>query len=178
MSEVAEIAETGARSASSKPILGGNDGPATSAERGAGRSIPSLFCFVSRAMPCAACAQSCSVSEPAVIHLGGSRRQIHMTRDVYAGDEDMGSAPPSPCAPSILFIVTADPDFDCLARISAIIAMTNSPPHSGSLITHSSGQLIVTLEIRQCSSTTAEFLRRKLEQLTCVITAELVSVGT
>jgi len=101
-----------------------------------------------------------------------------MTRDVYAGDEDMRSALPIPGASSVLFIVTADPDSSCLARISAIIAMNNSPPHSGSLITDSCGQLIVTLEIRQCSSTTAEFLRRKLEQLTCVITAELVSVAT
>ena len=100
-----------------------------------------------------------------------------MTRDVYAGDEDLRSAAPSHGDSRILFIVTADPESDSLARISAIIAMTNLPPSSGSIATDSAGRLITTIEVRGCSSTTAELLRRKLQQLTCVIGAEFVPVA-
>jgi len=100
-----------------------------------------------------------------------------MTRDVYAGDEDLRSAAPSHSDSTILFIVIADPDSNSLARISAIIAMTNLPPSGGSIVTDSSGQLITTIEVRGCSSSTAELLKRKLEQLTCVIEAEFIPVA-
>jgi hypothetical protein len=100
-----------------------------------------------------------------------------MTRDVYAGDEDLRGQRPPRHGSAVLFIVHADADPDSLSRISGIIAMSNLPPHSASVVSGPVGQLDISIEVRGCGEATAEFLRRKLEQLTCVASATTVPVS-
>ena len=98
--------------------------------------------------------------------------------DVYAGDDDLrATGPDGPVTADVLFVLEADPDPDALARITAILALTNQPPAGASLMTTDSGNLLVSIEVRAVRLDASELIRRKLAQLTCVSSAKCHAIG-
>jgi hypothetical protein len=95
------------------------------------------------------------------------------TADVYAGDTTALDPPPGgrPIR-HFLFVIEAECEPHVLTRVAGIFNIANVAPESANLTRRSSSELTISvvMEIRQG---TAESIRRKLEQLTCVLSVGL-----
>ncbi len=98
------------------------------------------------------------------------------TADVYSGDMPIVVPSTVRGAGDFLFIIEADAAPDVLARVAALFNIANVAPHSASLSRELSDQLKISVGIHLTSAITADMIRRKLEQLTCVISVVLTAV--
>ena len=92
--------------------------------------------------------------------------------DVYAADDallDGEPAPSSSFARSARFTVTADPDPDVLSRVSNQFNFANVAPWQVSMTRTAEETILCEIELRGIAPEMAEFIRRKLMQLTCVL---------
>jgi len=92
--------------------------------------------------------------------------------DVYAGDagaqcrdEGVGTL--------FLFVIEADPEPDVLARVAMIFNIANVAPRSVKFQRKSEGNVAMTVAIPLVGGVQADMIRRKLEQLTCVLSVSL-----
>ena len=98
------------------------------------------------------------------------------TADVYAGDTTALDAPTGRPAHHCLFVIEAECEPDVLARVAGIFNIANVAPQSANLVRRSPSVLTISVAI-EIGQTTAESIRRKLEQLTCVISVSLVNTS-
>jgi hypothetical protein len=94
--------------------------------------------------------------------------------DVYAGDTTALDAPTGRPARNFLFLIEAECEPHVLARVAGIFNIANVAPQSANLVRLSSSVLTISVAI-EIGQTTAESIRRKLEQLTCVLSVALVN---
>jgi hypothetical protein len=66
------------------------------------------------------------------------------------------------------FSVDADPDPDVLSRIAAVCNLANVAPRRLSFERNADAGVQVSIELDGISASTADSIRRKLMQLTCV----------
>lgn len=98
-----------------------------------------------------------------------------MTRDVYAGDQDLDGGSAAPQAPTQTRIaIRADADADVLLRIAATLNTLNRAPQDVHMQCDPEGAAQVEVLILDCDEDVSDRLCRKLRQLTCVISAERV----
>lgn len=72
-----------------------------------------------------------------------------------------------------VFIIEADADADVLSRVANQFAYANVGPRQVSLVQDRAGIVRIRVELAGVRSVTAELIRRKLVQLTCVIGVQL-----
>jgi hypothetical protein len=94
------------------------------------------------------------------------------TADVYAGDTTSLNPPTGNPTRHFLFVVEADCEPHVLARVAGILNIANAAPHSVNLTRRSSNELTISV-VMEIGQATAESIRRKLEQLTCVMSVVL-----
>lgn len=98
--------------------------------------------------------------------------------DVYSGDTTVVDPTTVRCTGSFLFTMEADAEPDVLARVAALFSIANVAPHSARLSRESSNHVKISVGIHLTSAITADMIRRKLEQLTCMISVVLTSDQT
>ena len=90
-----------------------------------------------------------------------------MVRDVYAGDErNAAAAGPRPVRASYRVLIDLDPTG--LSRVAHQLALANLAPMEMRCARPDAESLEVVATIEGLSAASAEFIRRKLLQLTCV----------
>lgn len=95
------------------------------------------------------------------------------TADVYAGDMAAPGLSSGPATIVYLYAIEADAEPDVLARVANLLNLANKVPLSASLQRKSFERVHIAVEMERISATTADMIRRKLMQLTCVIEVEL-----
>jgi hypothetical protein len=96
------------------------------------------------------------------------------TADVYAGDTAIPES--SQHATNIyLFAIEADAEPDVLARVANVLNLANVAPLSANLHKESLERVKILAEMESISASTAELIRRKLAQLTCIISVEVTA---
>jgi hypothetical protein len=94
--------------------------------------------------------------------------------DVYAGDDDLPSGTVSlQVADAFVFHVVADSDADVLLRVASLLLLSNRAPFRLTLTQPSPDTVLIEAHLRGITRTTAESIRRKLQQLSCTETVEL-----
>jgi glycine cleavage system regulatory protein len=96
--------------------------------------------------------------------------------DVYAGDTTAPS-PTGPATAVFLFRIVADAEPDVLVRIAGIFNIANIAPRRATLRRTSPDQVNISIAIELSLAANAEMIRRKLEQLTCTLSAEWVALN-
>lgn len=99
------------------------------------------------------------------------------TADVYAGDNGQGSSGESRTN-VFLFEIQADAEPDVLARVANLLNLANEIPLSAHLQRKSAEHVYIEVTMERITTTMADMIRRKLLQLTCVISVELVVQST
>lgn len=95
------------------------------------------------------------------------------TADVYAGDTTALDPPPgSRPIRHFLFVIEAECEPHVLTRVAGIFNIANVAPESANLTRRSSSELTISV-VMEIGHATAESIRRKLEQLTCVLSVVL-----
>lgn len=97
------------------------------------------------------------------------------TADVYAGDITTIQLAADTRSTMYCFRVKADPEPDVLARVAGIFNIANAAPHRATLLRDSPDAVNISVAIELPGAVMADMIRRKLEQLTCVISVELKS---
>ena len=97
-----------------------------------------------------------------------------VTADVYAGDITTVRSAADTRSTIYLFRVKADPEPDVLARVASIFNIANAAPHQATLLRDSPDVVNMSVAIELPGAAMADMIRRKLEQLTCVIAVELM----
>lgn len=101
-----------------------------------------------------------------------------MTADVYAGDDSLtGTDGASGGLFSAVFFIQADAEVDVACRVANVLRLANRAPIRGSLETEGGERTTICIEIEGMSLSKAEFLLRKLSQLTCVARSEVRLTG-
>ena len=93
--------------------------------------------------------------------------------DVYAGDLAQSRASALDSAQVFAYRIEADAEPDVLARIAGICNLANSPPRRVALERTAGGGVLMEIDLDGISSHTADSIRRKLQQLTCVTSVSL-----
>ena len=93
--------------------------------------------------------------------------------DVYAGDLAQSRASALDSAQAFAYRIEADAEPDVLARIAGICNLANSPPRRVALERTAGGGVLMEIDLDGISSHTADSIRRKLLQLTCVTSVSL-----
>lgn len=93
--------------------------------------------------------------------------------DVYAGDIALSGATATCAAQVFVYQIEADAEPDVLARIAGICNLANVAPRRVSLDRIDFGSVRVDIDLDGISSHTADSIRRKLLQLTCVNSVSL-----
>jgi hypothetical protein len=114
------------------------------------------------------------VSVPAVPEATAEKPEKTIAADVYAGDVTNPKSSLNTGATLFLFRVEADAEPDVFARVATIFNIANIAPRRATLRRESSGTVNVTVVIELARASVADMLRRKLEQLTCTLSVELV----
>jgi hypothetical protein len=73
--------------------------------------------------------------------------------------------------------VAADAEPDVLARVANVLTIANLAPRRANLEKHGNDTVSIELEVGPIGHTTADMIRRKLSQLTCV-TGVKMSIST
>ena len=97
------------------------------------------------------------------------------TADVYAGDTSMLDCSAESHDVVYSFAILADPEPNAFARVANSFNLANVAPLSVTLVRTGTGNLQITVDLSDIRATTADSIRRKLEQLTCVTRVELRS---
>ncbi len=97
-----------------------------------------------------------------------SQSQTPAIADVYAGDIDSSSAARTLEGQVFAYRIEADAEPDVLARIAGICNLANVAPLRVNLQRSAQGGVEVDIELDGISAATADSIRRKLLQLTCV----------
>jgi hypothetical protein len=94
--------------------------------------------------------------------------------DVYAGD--IAAVAPLTATGSTVFLfrIAADADADVFARVASVFNIGNVAPQRASLWQAAHGQVHISIAVELSSATTADLIRRKLEQLTCTLSVDCV----
>jgi len=101
-----------------------------------------------------------------------------MTADVYAGDDSLAEPSGSPEQLStVVFRIEADAEADVTCRIANVLRIANRAPTRGTLLTEGGERTTISVEIEGVSLGKAEYLLRKLSQLTCVTASEVEVTG-
>lgn len=89
-----------------------------------------------------------------------------MVQDVYSGDEPSESAPQRHrlCR----YVVITDLEPFALAQVVQPMGLTNVAPTSLTCVRIADERLQIVIDLREIAISSAELLRRKLDQLTCV----------
>ncbi len=94
--------------------------------------------------------------------------------DVYTGDTaplDLSSG----LATNVYrYAIDADAEPDVLARVASLLNLANRVPLAVSLRRKAFERVHIAADMEQISATTADMIRRKLMQLTCVVEVELI----
>jgi hypothetical protein len=96
--------------------------------------------------------------------------------DVYAGDIADSDRSADSSLVVYLFAILADGQPDAFSRIAGSFNLANVAPLSVDLRRTGTGHIQVTVEMSHIPATTADSIRRKLAQLTCVNQVELSSL--
>jgi hypothetical protein len=91
-----------------------------------------------------------------------------------ADDGRLPSTWGSHSARHFLFVIEAECEPHVLARVAGIFNIANVAPQSANLTRRSPSQLTISIAM-EIGQATAESIRRKLEQLTCVLSVELMN---
>ena len=108
----------------------------------------------------------------------GSAGDSDPVADVYAGDTAQAPQKGHAIVDAFSFAIEADADADVFGRIANLFNLANIAPQSASLHRLSSDRVQITVELAQVSGFTADMIRRKLEQLTCVRRLTLTRGGS
>ncbi len=101
-----------------------------------------------------------------------------MVADVYAGDDNQAWDPADGTGiSSVLFLIEADPDADALCRVANVISLTNRLPTAAKLVTTLTGRVVITIRLRAVTAEKTDCLLRKLNQLTCVVRADVHDIA-
>jgi hypothetical protein len=114
------------------------------------------------------------VSVPAAPEATAGKPEQSISADVYAGDVTNPKSSLDTGATLFLFRVQADAEPDVFARVAAIFNIANIAPRRATLRQESPGTVDITVVIELARASVADMLRRKLEQLTCTLSVELV----
>jgi hypothetical protein len=96
-----------------------------------------------------------------------------MPIDVYADDEALRGGATSKAERGARFSVVADADPDVLLRIAAVLNLLNVAPRALQL--EAAGEIVTVLAFMDgCTESQADHVARKLRQLTCVHSVELL----
>lgn len=96
-----------------------------------------------------------------------------MPKDVYASDEDLGNgAAVSEPVGVAEFSIIADADPDVLVRLAAILNLLNVAPRAFQLDAVNEMATVHAL-VDQCTERQADYVARKLRQLTCVHSVDM-----
>jgi NAD(P)-dependent dehydrogenase (short-subunit alcohol dehydrogenase family) len=98
----------------------------------------------------------------------GSAPDSNPVADVYAGDTAQAQQKGRATDEAFLFTIEADADADVFGRIANLFNLANVAPESASLHRLSADRVRMTVNLAHVSGFTADMIRRKLEQLTCV----------
>jgi hypothetical protein len=90
------------------------------------------------------------------------------TADVYAGDMANADRTDGCAAAAYMFAVRAEAEPSAFARVANVFNIANVAPRSAQLRRELGGDLVIAVVIDLTGDSTAEMIRRKLEQLTCV----------
>jgi ArsR family metal-binding transcriptional regulator len=71
------------------------------------------------------------------------------------------------------YSISADPDPDVLLRIAAVFLLANVSPRRVSFERRQGDRIIAIAEMGEITAATADFIRRKLEQLTCLASVSM-----
>ena len=93
--------------------------------------------------------------------------------DVYAGDLAQSRAAALDSAQVFAYRIEADAEPDVLARIAGICNLANVAPRRVSLDRFERASVLVEIDLDGISIATADSIRRKLLQLTCVTSVSL-----
>jgi hypothetical protein len=93
--------------------------------------------------------------------------------DVYAGDTRAADLSTEPGLDVFLFAIEADAEADVLGRVANLINLANRVPRSVTLQRQSLERVHILIEMEQISAGIADMIRRKLIQLTCIISVDL-----
>jgi hypothetical protein len=93
-----------------------------------------------------------------------------MSRDVYAGDDDLNgqSVGIEERASTAQISLRADADPDVLQRVAAQLSFLNVAPLSFSLSRLPNCEVLIDIRIADCSDVAVDLVCRKLDRLTCV----------
>jgi hypothetical protein len=96
-----------------------------------------------------------------------------VSRALTADDYTRGPSGPESPAVSITYRICADAQPDVLLRVAGVLNFANQAPYN--LTMRSSGVEEVTIEssLRAVPALLADMIRRKLMQLTCVVSVEM-----
>jgi (p)ppGpp synthase/HD superfamily hydrolase len=97
-----------------------------------------------------------------------------VTSDVYAGDIATIRSAVDTRSTIYWFRVKADTEPDVLARVASIFNIANAAPRQATFLRDSPDVANMSVAIELSRAAMAEMIRRKLEQLTCVISVELM----
>jgi hypothetical protein len=95
--------------------------------------------------------------------------------DVYAGDLTIADPLTAPATKAFLFSIEAEAHPNVLARVAGIFDIANVAPRSANLRRESSERVKISIGIELANAFTADMIRRKLEQLTCTLSVELIA---
>ena len=95
--------------------------------------------------------------------------------DVYAGDTTALDPQAGRPIRYFLFVIEAECEPHVLSRVAGIFNIANVAPESANLTRHSSSELTISV-VMEIGQAAAESIRRKLEQLTCVLSVVLREV--
>jgi hypothetical protein len=95
--------------------------------------------------------------------------------DVYAGDTASHERSSEHATNVFLFAIEAEAEPDVLARVANLFNLANVAPLSAHLHRESFEHVKILVEMELISASTAELIRRKLAQLTCIISVELTA---
>jgi hypothetical protein len=98
----------------------------------------------------------------------GSTGDSNPVADVYAGDTAQAQQKGQATEEAFSFVIEADADADVFERIANLFNLANVAPQSASLSRLSAERVRITVDLAHVSQFTADMIRRKLEQLTCV----------
>jgi len=90
-----------------------------------------------------------------------------------ADDYTRGPSGPESPVVSVTYRISADAHPDVLLRIAAVLNYANRAPWSLSMQMSGLEEVLIQTALRDIPASMAEMLRRKLTQLTCVVSVDL-----
>src|ERR1700686_1765497 len=96
-----------------------------------------------------------------------------VSRALTADDYTRGPSGPECPAISVTYRISADAHPDVLLRIAGVLNYANQAPWSLSMRVSDPEEALVETALRNIPAALAELIRRKLMQLTCIVSVEM-----